>query len=179
MMKKLCPIIILILFVFVSAVTVYAADKLDNEQVYDKDTKSTKQFLVTVTRPSGNESTFKKSYVICGVSEEEKIEDIQIKLLIYDEKSESYVDYKNTDGESTWGLGKYGFFIKEVLLPSEGVNKIRIVAYKESQEKNLIIGKNMQISNFNITVLNEDIKERLKNGIQKLADLVKNVFPIK
>lgn len=179
MMKKLCPAIVIMLFMFASAVTVFAADKLDNEQIYDKDTKPTKEFLVDVTRPSGNESTFKKSYVICGVSDEEKIEDIQIILLIYDEKSKSYIGFENTDGESTWGLGKYGFFIKEVQLPEEGVNKIRIVAYKGSQEKNLVIGKNLQISDFNITVLSEDVKERLKNGIQKLADLVKNVFPIK
>ncbi len=180
MIKKFCSAVLIMIFVFVPILSSYAAsEKIDSDLIYSAGTKSTKQFLVTITRPDGNESTFKKSYVICGVSEDEKAEDIGIKLLIYDEQSDSYVDYKNTDGASSWELGKYGIFIKEILLPDEGENKIRIVAYRKSQSDNLVLGKNLQVNNFTITVLNEDIKEKIKNGIQKITDILKGIFSIK
>lgn len=176
MFKRLCSGVLILIFIFMSVVASFgASDKSDRKLIYDADTKPTKPFLVTITRPDGNESTFKKSYVLCGVSEEEKAEDIVIKLLIYDKESEKYIEFKNADDESSWNLGKYGIFIKEILLP-EGENKIRIAAYNKSDADNLVLGKTLQLNNFTITVLNEDIKVKLMNGFQKITNFLKDIF---
>lgn len=161
-----------------SVLPVFAGtDTLDNDLIYSADTKSTKEFLVNITRPDGDESTFKKSYVLCGVSlDEENFKDLVVKLLVYNEDSKTYKEYENVDKKTTWDLGKYGLFIKEMILPNKDENKIRLVIYKDSEKENLVLGDNLQINNFTIKILDEDIKEKIKNGISKISDLLKDFF---
>jgi hypothetical protein len=155
-------------------------DALNDDVIYSVDTKPTaKQFLVTITRPEKDESKSKKSYVICGVSEEKEPENIVVKLLIYDKETKSYIDFPDVEGNTSWDLGKYGILIKEIEFPEDGVNKIRIIAYKKGSGKvqtTLARGENLQISDYTLNVMKEDITEKIKNGIIKITDFFKGIF---
>ncbi len=178
MMKKICLVLLLITFISMSVLPAFAdTDKFDDELIYSSETKTTKNLFVKITRPDGDESTFKKTYVLCGVSlKDEAFSDLVVKLLVYDEESDSYKEYKNADGEDTWGLGKYGIFIKEMALPNKVENKIRLVIYNDSEKEKLVLGKNLQVNNFTITILDEGIKEKITNGISKISQLLKGIF---
>ncbi|MDP4180641.1 MAG: hypothetical protein Q8942_06085 [Bacillota bacterium] len=187
MFKKLCSVVLLLIILSASILSNAAlpekvtgsSDLLDDDYIYSADTQPSNKILVTITRPNRYESTFKRSYVLCGVSEESKIDDIVVKLLIYDKETKGYIDFTDTEGESSWELGKYGVLIKEIDLPQDGLNKLRIVAYHSAELKKLKASernKNIQISDFSITVLKEDIKDKIKNGISKITDFFKGIF---
>lgn len=148
MVKKLC-----ILLVFIFTLSVFSASVMaaGNENIYSKDTRSTGQSIVTITRPDGDESTFKKSYVISGVTD---TEGVSVKVLIYDESKGSYVDFSDVDGESSWDIGSSGTFIKEFSL-NEGANKIRIAAFSPKTDE-------PQINDFTITVFDMSFKNIIK-----------------
>lgn len=138
--------------------------------IRNKATKDTSQFLVSITRPEGDESTFKKSYVICGNSSEEEI---RVRLMIYDDEAGTYKDFENTDGTSYWDIGVSGIFMKEVILPTTGANNIRILAYEKKNEQKidkLTPDKDLQINSFTVTLLNKNIKDTIKGGFFKITD---------
>lgn len=143
-----------------------------NDIIYDKKTKSTDEFLVTITRPEGDESTFKTSYVICGNTENK---DIMVEILILNEKGD-YEAFENTDGESSWDIGESGVFMKEVVLPNLDANQIRIAAYKKAEIDNAKLNENLQIRDFTITVLKEEVKDKIKNGFVSVTDILKDIF---
>ncbi|HOA98275.1 MAG TPA: hypothetical protein PKK29_10940, partial [Acetivibrio saccincola] len=126
---------------------------LDDALFRNKDTEDTEQFLVTITRPEGDESTFRKSYIVCGNS---TAEGITVKLYMYSEESGTFEPFKNTEGESSWNIGISGFFIKEIELPNVGANRIRIAAYKNGGE--LVLGENAQVNTFTVTLLDSEVK---------------------
>jgi hypothetical protein len=137
--------------------------------IADKYIDSTSQFLVTITRPEGDENTFNKSYIICGVSNHS---DIEVVLSVYNESSGKYEEYETTEGVSRWKAGK--LFTKEVIL-REGANKIKLVAYKTNEADNLNVGENVQVNKFTITVLKESLKDKILNGVVKIADIIENI----
>jgi len=154
--------------------TVFADEKVD--LISDKKTEDTKQFLVKITRPEGDETTFKESYVICGNSDKQNI---TVKLLMYNEKTETFEPYKDLDGEDTWVIGASGFFMKEIELPKKGANKIRIVAYQGNTKKDnaeLVLGENLQVNTFTVTLLDRSVKEAIKNGFLRITDMLDNLF---
>ena len=68
MMKKMISFLILV-FMFSICLCVNALAQNDVPDVFvNKDTQETEQFLVTITHPEGDETTFKESYVLCGNS---------------------------------------------------------------------------------------------------------------
>jgi len=137
--------------------------------IADKYIESTSQFLVTITRPEGDENTFNRSYIICGVSNHS---DIEVVLSVYNESSGRYEEYETTEGVSRWKAGK--LFTKEVIL-KEGANKIKLVAYKTNEANNLNVGENVQVNKFTITVLKESLKDKILNGVVKIADIIENI----
>ncbi len=164
MIKKLILILILILGLLQSQLLCYAAPAsseyeslYEKYKIYDASPKTTKQTVLEITRPQGgsgaNEGTSNKFYAICGLTE---YDDVRIKVLICKDstsKDSEYVDFKDTSNEpkSTWDIGSNanGFFAKEFEL-NEGVNKIRVVAFRKySRERDFF-----QISNFTINVIN-------------------------
>ncbi|MFZ5989347.1 MAG: hypothetical protein ACOYWZ_19810 [Bacillota bacterium] len=171
MFKKFIVLFTLAVFVLGLCVTSFAAG--ENDLLANKDTKDTKQFLVTITRPEGDESTFKKSYVICGNSDKEGI---TVQLLMYNDKTGNFEPFKNTDEEDTWKIGASGFFMKEIELPNNGANRIRIAAYKDGDKKNLIPGENLQVNTFTVTLLDKGIKDSIKNGFFRITDMLTKLF---
>lgn len=163
MLKKLC-IILAIAVVFSSfGITAFASGENDK---YSKNAKSTDQFLVTITRPQGNETTYQTSYVICGNTDKEEV---VVELLMFNEASDKYEAFKNTDSESEWTIGGSGFFTKEVLLP-KGANQVRIVAHKKSELDKL------QLNNFTITVLDKEGIREVISGVKKVTDILRDKF---
>ena len=180
MMKKTLSIILAVALALMISSAAFAANPSTDDQpkgitlgeaVTGVGVDGTSQFLVTITRPDGDETTFKKSYVICGVTDNEGI---RVALAVYDESEGSYVYMKNTDGESIWDAGM--LFTKEVSL-KEGKNKIKIVAYKPNAEGRYQLGTDMQVNYFTITVLKESIKDKIINNIIKITDIFKDLLP--
>lgn len=154
-------------------------DFLDKEilgVVTNKDAEETEQFLVTITRPDGDEITHRKSYVICGVANEDKIpENLVVVLSVYNEETEEYELLENIDGESSWDVGSFGMFTKEVML-EEGANKIKIVVYDKSADK-WQAGENLQINTFTVTVLKEGIRQKIVSGTLKISEFFQGILP--
>ena len=144
----------------------------------DKNTTETSQFFVSITRPDDEESIFKKSMYISG--EKVVTDQIRVELYMYNSISGVYESYSNTDGENAWDIGSSGKFFKEVNFSSEGTYKIRIAAYKKSESDNLQAGTNLQISDYTIKVLNENmkdaIKDSIKKGVTKITDGLKDLL---
>ena len=140
------------------------------EDILMEVTDDTKQWLVTITRPdSDTDSTYKSSYVISGVSD---YTDVTVVLQVYDEESESYVPMENTDGESTWEIGSFGVFSKELQL-TEGENKIRILAYRTSQNDWKV--DDIQVNKFTVTLLKSGIKDLFKGVVDFTLNALENI----
>jgi len=194
MLKKFCLVLLATIVIFTFSVSVLAAgdedgaensagesaaavideatEKILGDLIGDKSLESTEQFLVTITRPEGDETTFKKSYVICGTTDET---DIQVILAKYDAETDTYKEFKNTDGLSRWDIGSFGLFSKEVIL-SEGANKLKIIVYKKSEVDSLKRGENLQVNYFTVTVLNESIKNKIINSVINITDMFTKLF---
>jgi hypothetical protein len=168
--KSFCAVIIIMVIVLSSFPSYAYTTVLDILQ--SRDIKSTDEFLVSIVRPEGDETVSKKTYAISGVAKEDE-EDIRVHIFIENDKGE-FVEFKNTNGESSWDIGASGTFIKEVIFPAEGINSIRIAAYKKSEVENLEAGKNLQINDFKITVLpkgywNEILKINVTKFLKSLV----------
>lgn len=179
MYKKIIYILTLVVMVTSLSITSFA-EGVENQKLLNKysvlserDTNDTEQFLVTITRPEGDESTFKKSYVICGNSVKD---DISVMLLIYDNAEDKYIPFANTDGDYIWDIGASGIFMKEVILPNKGANDVRIIAYKKSEAEQLVAKTNLQINSFKVSVLDNGIKEAIKTGFLKITDMLNGLF---
>jgi len=179
MYKKIFYIFTVVLLIVSFSITSFAEgvenQKLLNQYTIlsDKDTSDTEQFLVTITRPEGDESTFKKSYVICGNSTKD---DISVMLLIYDSDEKKYIPFANTDGDYIWDIGASGIFMKEVILPNKGANDVRIIAYRKNETDKLVPKTNLQINSFTVSVLDNGIKEAIKTGFLKITDMLNGLF---
>ena len=179
MYKKIIYIFMVVLLIASFSVTSFA-EGVENQKLLKKytiletkETSDTSQFLVTITRPEGDESTFKKSYVVCGNSENEEI---SVMLLIYDNAAKKYVPFEDKEGNYMWDIGSSGIFMKEVILPAKGANDIRIVAYKKKEADKLVSKSNLQINSFKVTVLDSGIKEAVKSGFLKITDMINGLF---
>lgn len=180
-MKKLCVILIIAIIVTALSVPAFADSSAISDAVYSKLTTQNGQLYVTITRPdSESDLTFKKSYIISGQTD---LDGIWVKLLRYDKSEGRYVDYANTDGASSWKIGSSGIFMKEVEL-KDGLNDIRIVAYKEQdleeaenqKNANKKTGIKLQISDFAITLSNENFKDKIINNALKAIDFFMGKF---
>jgi len=159
-MKRGLIILVLVLVITALVVPAYAeGEDWLPDIILDSSLDSTDQFLFTITRPEGDETTIYATYVISGYANDQAI---TIQLLKQNEDGE-YVPFCNTDGESSWEVGAYGIFSKEVSL-KEGANKIRVVAYKTDEIDNLELGVNLQVNNFTVTRLNDEIRQIFENG---------------
>lgn len=171
MFKKFLALIAVFAMILLYSSEVFAAGV--DDVVSNKWTKSTSQFIVIITRPDDNESTFRKSYIICGNTRKENI---RVKLLILNKNTGTYELFNNSNGENSWDIGASGVFMKEIDLPYEGSNTIRIVAYDKYASKSLVAGKNLQISDFTITLLNNNIKNNIKNRFVRFTDMLYKMF---
>lgn len=145
MFKKLCSLLIFIVLIASLSLTGYAAEG-----------------IIKITRPDGDETTFKQSYVISGNT---AYEGVTVAFQVYDSASGQYVSLQTVDGDESFRIGDSGFFMKEVRLKN-GANKIRVYAYA---------GDNTQVNEFTITVLEESLKDKIKGGLLNFADIFKNL----
>jgi hypothetical protein len=125
MLKKLCVITIVVIVMFAVGMPVLAVPvegpgsgdgtKVSSEEdlyesilrdiISDKYLKPTDQFLVTITRPDSSDVThYKRSYIICGNTEQS---DIRVILARYDTETDKFIEFKNVDGYSRWDIGKF------------------------------------------------------------------------
>ncbi|NLI57121.1 MAG: hypothetical protein GX387_01115 [Clostridium sp.] len=189
MLKRLIGIVVFAMLVMGCCLSTYANDGvgvsatneindgINQEEINDtlfknQETEDTEQFLVTITRPEGDESTFRKSYIVCGNS---TAESITVKLFMYNEESETFEPFENTEGECSWNIGLSGFFIKEIQLPNVGANRIRIAAFKNSGEE-LVLGENAQVNTFTVTLLDSEVKNSMKRGFFNINQMLMKIF---
>ncbi|NLD46858.1 MAG: hypothetical protein GX660_06615 [Clostridiaceae bacterium] len=183
MIKKITFLLLIALITVNSLIPSFAVDT--DSMLVKKETKDTEEFMVTITRPEGDESTFKSSYVICGNTTKK---DIRVKLYILDKETDKYTEFnineaaKNGEHESYWDIGESGIFMKEIILPEIGTNTIRILAYNKNNEdnkENLKPGESIQINSYTITVLNKKVKDSIKNGLFRITDMLNKLFVYK
>jgi hypothetical protein len=166
LIKKLFFAVVLSITIM-GAAAVGSANSAINDELISKQTKASSQFIVTITRPDSDESTFRNSYIISGNT---KKNNIKVKLLLLNKTSDKYELFENDEGESSWIIGTSGVFMKEVELPVEGSYAIRIVAFNKFDENNLVLGKTLQVSDFNISLLNKNIKDKIKSKMSRFID---------
>jgi hypothetical protein len=166
MVKKMVAIVAIMVFV---ANVFFAQIVAAKEPVYLDSVNVTKQFdYINISRPDTYETVFKKRFVISGYTEEENL---KISIYIWDSKIKKYIPFENEDGNSSWKIGKSGIFMQEFLLPYKGANKLVIIATKPSELDN------PQIKEFTITLLDDGIKNKLKNIVDGVQSLIKsNIF---
>lgn len=122
-------------------------------------------FNLTITNPEKDkESTYYKSYVLSGNS---KYDDVIISIAKYNERTGKYEPMQNTDGESSWEIGEFRLFSKEIIL-TEGTNKIKMLAYRTSQKEEAL-KENIQVNCFSITLLKESVAKQV---IKKTTDWI-------
>lgn len=191
MFKKFCAILLVLITITVSSIGVFASgsstesaitsesaissksaiaiSKPDFETVFNNVLKDgtaidNGQFILTVTSPDKDrDSTYRKSYVLSGSS---KYNDIIISIAKYNKDTNTYEPMYNTDGESSWEIGDFRLFSKEIIL-TEGTNKIKIIAYRTSQKEEARLD-DIQVNSFTVELLNESIIGKV---IKKTRDI--------
>lgn len=157
-MKRFYLILVLIFILTFSSATVLAAETLPSF-VFDKDTGSTKQTLITITRPTENEIVFDRYFMVCGVTERS---DIKVLVMMLDDKSGKFEAVSQSNAKSI-EVGMSGFFGQFVYL-RPGTNVIRVYAYSKSQPEVY------QITNHTVRVENEQRMVTLLNSATKMVD---------
>ncbi len=140
--------------------------------IKSKDIGETKHFIVTFTQPLDNCIVYDNQNFICGFTnstnkeniengnnlQSDNIEDagnteteeiITVILTRYNEETDTYEEYKNTEGESRWSIGSFGLFTKVVDL-LKGINKLKIIIFRrpagllETNPNSEVIDKNSE-----------------------------------
>lgn len=148
-----------------------AKDKLDykdllNSVIRDDDSKTTTEFLVNITKPSDEtEVVTYKSYNICGTTKKS-----DVKVFFARKEGDTYRPIANADGDTYWE-GNSQFFSNDITLV-KGVNNIKVVAYRTSQEDELT-EDDIQVTTFTITYMEKNIFEKVIDGFDKTLD---NIF---
>jgi hypothetical protein len=128
--------------------------------------------IVSISKPEDDkDSTYKKTYVISGVTD---YDDVKIVLTKYDSDEKKYVPLKDEDGKYKWDVGSFGAFAREITL-TKGANKIRLLAYHIQKEDELKLD-DVQIKDLTITLLNETIKDKVINTFVTIKEQIKNAF---
>ena len=176
MLKKLISILIAVVMVTSIGAAVLATGEDEAPDALAKivieDMEGTEQFLVTITRPDGDETTFKKSYAVCGETDRKNVKMV---FAMYNPDTGKYEEFENTDGESRWEIGEFGFFGKEVEL-AKGANKMKIIAYVEAEDGSLVAGTNLQVNYFTVTLLEESLIDKIKNSVVDITDVFTQIF---
>ncbi len=119
--------------------------------------------LVELSKPEENFSTFSDLCHFSGTAEP------GVKVTVYIKKSNGYTYEKlmMNEKEVAWEVGRSGYFLKEVELERDKVNRVLIYAEKDGH---------FQVIKRQITVKKLTLKELLKNGIVKIEDLVSKII---
>lgn len=122
------------------------------------------QFIMTITKPENDkDSTYKKSYVISGKS---AYDDVVISVARLNRDTGEYELIKNTDGESSWGIGS-GVFSTEILLV-KGVNNLMFISYRKSE----MVAEKIQFNSVTVELLPESLAEKI---VKKATDIGNNI----
>lgn len=170
MYKKMTLTILITIALSVLSSPSFAANR---DILYDSSTPSTSQFMVTITRPEGDESTFKKDYVICANTDQD---DVVISVLKYNKQMGVYRPINGSDANSTWEIGRTGIFVKQIELPKVGTHPLRVVAYKKNEISRLELHTNLQVNNYTVTLLDRGIKDVIKSGFFRLSDMLSQLM---
>ncbi|HHW49710.1 MAG TPA: hypothetical protein GXX14_13990, partial [Clostridiaceae bacterium] len=139
-----------------------------------KDTESTEQFLVEITKPERH-GLFYQREKEATLAWLVKKDYISVNVLVYDEEANCYVKYEDPDDPDfgSWDItpDSIKFFTKTFKINKDSL-KIRLVAYVKSELKDLKPGKNLQISNFTFNLFKESTKV---NGFIKYQNMVDGI----
>lgn len=169
MFKKAVSGILLMIMVSGIALSTSARGK---DSIYNPNTYSTEQFLANITRPEvKSETTYKQIYLVCGSSENRTL---KFEALVLNDETGDYRPLSIVDGGNSWFMYEPGVFAEQLNLPKTGANKIRIATYYDGS-KELIPGKNLQISDYTITFMEKNEVSSM-NGFQRIATMLGYLF---
>lgn len=176
MIKKLSIIFLVFALFFMMTTNAFAnttegtkqAEKTDAEKLIesvlaDADDVNTKELYIKIDSPKNNEKQSEKKYAISGSTE---YDDVVIVLARYNESKKIYEPLKNTDDESSWAVGNAKMFSKKIVL-EPGINKIKILAYRTSNLKNLE-ASDIQRHCYTVELVN---KTAISSAIEKAKEI--------
>lgn len=152
------------------------------EIIKSKNLGETEQFLLKWSKPINNNSNVYKDFELLSGCINKKNDDkeinnintsnnvnddkddnqiITVVISRYTEKTDTYEEYKNNEGESRWDIKESGSFFNEVKL-SEGVNKLKIIVFKRPA-KPIPIGLYVN-SDVSVNVNNDDASDARVNA---------------
>lgn len=170
MVKRIVSGTLLMIIFSMLSLSTFAKGK---DTIYSPSTYETSQFLVNVTRPEvRNETTYNRIYLVCGTSENRNL---KFEALYLDEAANTYRAVQLVGDKNSWHMYEPGVFAEQLYLPKTGANQIRIVAYY-ADEKELVRGKNLQISDYTITLMEKSDKNLFSNGFQRIANMLGQLF---
>lgn len=133
----------------------------------DSNARDDSYLIMEITSPDKDkDSTYMKSYVLSGNS---KYSDVVVSIAKYNEGTGEYEPMYNTNGESSWEIGDFRLFSKEILL-TKGTNKIKILAYRKSEIENAAVD-NIQVNCFTIELLKESIIDKIINKAKDFSSI--------
>ena len=131
------------------------------------------ELIMTITSPeykNNKDSTYKKSYVLSGYSQ---YSDVVVEIRKYNDETDEYELMYNTDDESSWEIGDFQLFSKEIIL-TKGINKIKIVSYRSSDKEKARMEDNIQVNCFTIELLSESIIKKFINMTTDIGSVIKD-----
>jgi hypothetical protein len=135
-----------------------------NSVIKDASSEPTDEFLVNIIKPSSKtEVVTYKSYNICGTPIKS---DLKVFFARYNSDTKTYQLIANTDGDTYWA-GNSQFFSNDISLEN-GPNKIKVVAYRTTQEDDLK-RDDIQVTTFTITYVEKTL-------IDKALDIFNSIF---
>jgi hypothetical protein len=145
----------------------------NNDPRYDPSTPSTGEFMAVITRPQGvSETTFRNMFLLCGVNYDRKL---RFEALVFNPNSGLYEPASMLKGVHTWEMSQPGVFAEQMYLEKSGVNNIRIAAY-DLEGTDFIPGKNLQISNYAITLMGRNEEGHLGTGFGRISRMLSQIF---
>jgi hypothetical protein len=140
---------------------------------YDPSTPSTGEFMAVITRPQGvSETTFRNMFLLVGVNYERKL---RFEALAFNPNSGVYEPASMARGQHTWEMTQPGVFAEQMVLRQSGVNNIRIAAY-DIHETDFVPGKNLQISNYAITLMEKKEDGNMGTGFGRISRMLSQIF---
>ena len=99
-------------------------------------------------------------------------------IMTFIEDGDEYIPLVNiTDGEyifeEDWIFSSN---VKLLHIGSKETNKLRLIAFRKAEQENLILDENLQISDFDITVRNNNILEGIKNSLTDALNILDSLL---
>lgn len=153
--------------------SVHSVSAMNKSLITDPSVGQTKSVFATITRPQGvSETTYKPLYMICGVNFGSGV---RFETYILQEEADRYQALELQRGGNAWEMVAPSVFAEQVVLPNNGVNRLRVAAY-DIDATQLKHGENLQINDFVVTLMQKEEKGFAATGFRRITGMLSHIF---